>query len=350
MKGTNSRARSSGSSRSGFTLIELLVVIAIIALLVGILLPALGQAREAARRMVSGANLKSLNTVTHSYALEHKDSFPNPFDTSPSYGVPWYCVIPQQNQNSANPGGLGVWQFNDAGMFTEMFSPHWASLMMNYISEGQLSNAIMFAPGDIAALTLYNQHPEYRTGDNRDSYIWPGSYWISPTVWMKPDRYAGALRTVVNPTGSHWARNRIDSVSSPSAKVVLFERFDFGQKTRRSGLGGSASRVAAPPQWNNPDAKPYVGLADGSADVAKLSELHSRGNPAWTPVPQPEALRDFQPSGEWRVSDTILGDPNNPFSYGLGRDNLENGMSGTSAWPAFFWATRNGIKGRDINR
>ena len=64
----------------GFTLIELLVVIAIIALLVGILLPALGKARLAARRTLSAANLNSLGKVQANYAADFKDSFVNPFD------------------------------------------------------------------------------------------------------------------------------------------------------------------------------------------------------------------------------------------------------------------------------
>lgn len=57
----------------GFTLIELLVVIAIIALLISILLPALGQARCAARGAKGYANLKQMNTATHSYASEFQD-------------------------------------------------------------------------------------------------------------------------------------------------------------------------------------------------------------------------------------------------------------------------------------
>ena len=60
----------------GFTLIELLVVVAIIALLLGILLPALGRAREIANQRVSGTNLKGLGTAFFTYGNSYRDAFP----------------------------------------------------------------------------------------------------------------------------------------------------------------------------------------------------------------------------------------------------------------------------------
>ncbi|ODA33555.1 DUF1559 domain-containing protein [Planctopirus hydrillae] len=113
------------SKKSGFTLIELLVVIAIIAILIALLLPAVQQAREAARRTQCRNNLKQLGLAMHNYLDVHGTTPVHQYRAASEWGgggfagnKSWYCGIlpyidqaPLYNQidfsRATNYGSLG---------------------------------------------------------------------------------------------------------------------------------------------------------------------------------------------------------------------------------------------------
>ncbi len=116
--------------RQGFTLIELLVVIAILSILLSILLPALGKARDIARRSICLSNERQIGIAIHAYTVENNDRIPfgpkappmlTATDFYPSTGAPTSLI----SLHNGKPVGLGL-------------------LLSDYLSE---QPEILFCPG-----------------------------------------------------------------------------------------------------------------------------------------------------------------------------------------------------------
>ncbi len=221
--------------RRAFTLIELLVVIAIIALLIGILLPSLGAARNAGRTAVCLSNLRQLALGWGMYADEHRD-----------------VMVPLRPHGA--PGGVG----NPANWY-------------------EVGNGLKFRPRWIAIQGAYvGLHPfaEPSTSDERQDYS--GKVYQCPMVADQMDernhhygynyQFLGNSRQTAGVYHNYPVRR---------SRIQLFESTLLAADAMGTAAGiASSDRLAYQPKGSDPKAMTNHGY---SLDPPRLTAQSDRG-------------------------------------------------------------------------
>ncbi len=165
--------------RGGFTLIELLVVIAIIAVLIGLLLPAVQKVREAAARMSCSNNLKQLGLALHNYE--------NTNGRLPSLGFNF-----PTNPRPSNPYG------NQTQGFTALV------LIAPYIEQGNLTNLVNLQYSILDPLNL----PPPAPGASNIAGMTPVKVFVCPSTpnGMDLANYDAIMASYGFPSGNKYSR------------------------------------------------------------------------------------------------------------------------------------------------
>jgi prepilin-type N-terminal cleavage/methylation domain-containing protein len=270
-----------GGARSGFTLIELLVVIAIIALLISLLLPALGEARKAARLAVCLSCMRQQGTAMHTYAADSKDAFfayswrlPNTED---------YVAAQAQMTEIVRRGGDRPEIPPMVGLFPYFRYSH--LVLQDYLSQA-LPDPMVICPEDRHRVQWQRDPRGYDAGryepnygiagtpPSNNNWRWPysSSYWVTAAVFDKnrPGMrvYPAAMGTVLLQPGARFNGRKLTEVAYPAQKAYIYEQF-----------GRHKGKFTWATYHGFKTANPVVQLFDNSASMRSMRDVKNGCNP-----------------------------------------------------------------------
>ncbi len=237
--------RSHGRIASAFTLIELLVVISVIALLIGILMPAIGSARGAARQIVGASLHKQLSTAQLTYAYDHRGAYAGPNTSNIQYlarsvggGSPlqFGSAALLGNTTSTTPVSTHDWIspiLGDSMGFSENRAERTADIFNNLACPAATRfNDLLF--GDAEDLDDFEEVQNKRVF-NQISFLspmgfhyWPTHSGPAPRLPISPapgsmvqvGRYVGdSFNAPVEIADSF--RRTVDAIATPSSKILV---------------------------------------------------------------------------------------------------------------------------------
>ena len=244
------------TTRGAFTLVEVLVVIAIIAVLVSILIPAVGKARETARMVICQANLKQIGIAETGYAGDNRGNIPthasydlNTFDTSRE----WFLVY----RDYLFPGRIGTLQDErhiwDLGKKIKVFDCPSTNEQVNYGNMAYTNKTF-----DYRMATLYSKY-----NINASSPL-AGATILSSLDRMEPDStwIVDSISKVLNQTnsGSEFANTQ--------------ELPEYAIDTNHVGTSWFYLNSSSVPEYTDPV---YPGGYCWSATQWEESQWHSAG-------------------------------------------------------------------------
>jgi len=241
------------AGRSGFTLIELLVVIAIIAVLIGLLLPAVQKVREAASRIKCQNNLKQLGLAVHNYANGNDNFFPlgqellpNSQQTKSTFFIKLLPYVEQDN--------LYVqWDFANPANNTSNASAaasRAATIIPTFLCPDDLFTANPFQLG----ASPNGAPPGYSVGSTANSNFTAG--------WYSGTSYAGNYGT-----SSYFLKNTIFLPVNPNGIFFM----TGPDPTLTPGVGGSGPTAGNAPHTNLPPIR-ISDIKDGLANTLMIGE------------------------------------------------------------------------------